>query len=76
MLHNANGCAGVRFPEKNRYEGKLYVISIMRGWMGVKYPENSVTRMTLLSLRGGGWVSNFQQKTITRVYVISVTRGG
>ena len=33
--------------------------------MGVKFPEKTVTKMygsTLLALRGGGWVSNFQKK--------------
>ena len=37
MLCNAVG--GVGFPGKNRYEGvRFNVISVTRGWVGVKFP--------------------------------------
>ena len=38
------------------------------GGGGVSFPEKSVTkvyRSTLLALRGGGWGSNFQEKSVT-----------
>ena len=39
MLRNAMGGGGVRFPEKKRYEGVMFnVISVTRGWVGVKFP--------------------------------------
>ena len=42
MLRNAMG--GVSFPKKMRYEGvRFNVISVTRGWVGVKFPGKSVT---------------------------------
>ena len=40
MLRNAmGGGGGVSFPEKKRYEGVMFnVISVMRGWVRVKFP--------------------------------------
>ena len=39
MLHNEMGGGGVSgFPEKNLYDGvRFVVISVMRGWVGVKF---------------------------------------
>ena len=38
VLRNAVG-GGVSFPEKKRYEGvRFNVISVTRGWVGVKFP--------------------------------------
>ena len=38
VLHNAGG-GGVRFPVKEHYEGvRFNVISVTRGWVGVKLP--------------------------------------
>ena len=35
---------GVRFSIKRRYEGvRFNDISVTRGWVGVKFPEKSVT---------------------------------
>ena len=35
------GVGGVRFYRKKRYEGLMCnVISVMRGWVGVQFPEN------------------------------------
>ena len=35
---------GVRFSRKKRYEGvRFNVICVTRGWVGVQFPENSVT---------------------------------
>ena len=40
VLRNAVGGGGVRFPRKNHYEGvRFNVISVTRGWVGVKSPE-------------------------------------
>ena len=42
MLHNA---VGVNFSGKKRYEGVTFnVISVTRGWVGVNFPEKSVTQ--------------------------------
>ena len=39
MLRNADGGECVTFSKKKSYEGvRLNVISITRGWVGVKYP--------------------------------------
>ncbi len=40
VLRNAvGGGGGVSFPEKKRYEGVWFnVISVTRGWVGVKFP--------------------------------------
>ena len=45
MLRNAvRWGGGVRFSIKRRYEGvRFNVISVTRGWVGVKFPEKSVT---------------------------------
>ena len=40
---------------------------VRRGWRVSDFPEKSVMKMygsTLLVLRGGGWVSNFQKKVL------------
>ena len=41
------------------------------GWGGVSaFTEKSVTKMygsTLLALRGGGWGSNFQEKSVRNI---------
>ena len=43
MLRNAMGVGVSAFPEK-RYEGVMFnVISVMRGWVGVKFPGSYVT---------------------------------
>ena len=35
---------GLRFSGKKRYEGvRFIVISVTRGWVGVQFPEKSVT---------------------------------
>ena len=39
------------------------------------FPKKNVTRMygsTLLALRGGGWGSNFQGKTVTEVVTLEI----
>ena len=42
VLRNAYG--GVTFSGKKRYEGvRFNVISVTRGWVGVQFPEKSVT---------------------------------
>ena len=39
MLRNANGVGGVQFSGEKRYEGvRFYVVSVMRGWVGVQIP--------------------------------------
>ena len=39
---------GLRFSGKKRYEGvRFNVISVTRGWVGVQFPEKSVTYVTL-----------------------------
>ena len=39
MLRNAVGVGCVSFPGKKRYEGGQFnVISVTRGWVGVKFP--------------------------------------
>ena len=45
MLRNADGGRGcVIFSGKKRYEGvRFNVISVTRGWVGVQFPEKSVT---------------------------------
>ena len=45
MLRNADGGGGgVRISRKKRYQGLgLNVISVTRGWVGVQFPEKSVT---------------------------------
>ena len=44
MLRNTDGGGGVRFSGKKRYEDvKFNVISVTRGWVGVQFPEKSVT---------------------------------
>ena len=45
MLCNAVGVGrGVSFPRKKCYEGvRFNVISLTRGWVGVKFPGKSVT---------------------------------
>ena len=43
MLRNADG-GGVKFSRKKRYEGvRFNVISVTKRWVGVKFPEKSVT---------------------------------
>ena len=45
MLHTSMGVGGVvTFPDKKQFEGVLFkVISAMSRWVGVKFPENTVT---------------------------------
>ena len=45
MLRNAEGGGGCQIlREKNRYEGvRFNVISVTRGWVGVQFPQKSVT---------------------------------
>ena len=45
MLRNIVGGGRVSdFPEKKRYEDvRFNVISVTRGWVGVKFPEKSIT---------------------------------
>ena len=39
MLRNADGGGGVKFSEKNSYEGvRFNVISVTRGCVGVQFP--------------------------------------
>ena len=39
MFHNAMGGGGVSVPGKKRYEGVWFnIISVTRGWVGVKFP--------------------------------------
>ena len=39
MLRNAVGVGGFSFPAKKCYEGVWFnIISVTRGWMGVKFP--------------------------------------
>ena len=50
MLRNAVG--GVRFPGNKRYEGvRFNVITITRGWVGIKFPgkKHYVTLEWILS---------------------------
>ena len=43
MLRNAGG-GGCQNSGKKRYEGvRFNVISVTRGWVGVQFPEKSVT---------------------------------
>ena len=47
---------------------KCYVTQLGVG--GVSFHEKSVTKMygsTLLALRGGGWGSNFQEKSVRNI---------
>ena len=40
MLCNAVGSGGVKSPGEKRYEDiRFNVISVMRGWVGVNFPE-------------------------------------
>ena len=40
----SGGWEGVRFPWEKRYEDvQLNIISVTRRWVGVKFPEKSVT---------------------------------
>ena len=53
MLRNAMGGGGVSFPRKKCYEGVNFnVISVTRGWVGVKFPgtKRYVTLEWLLNL--------------------------
>ena len=44
MLRNADEGGGVTFSRKKRYEGvRFNIISVMRGWVGIQFPEKSVT---------------------------------
>ena len=44
MLPNAVGMGGFPISLKKRYEDALFnVISVTRGWVGVEFPEKSVT---------------------------------
>ena len=44
MLRNADGGGGIRFSGEKHYEGvRFNVISVTRGWVGVQFPEKSVT---------------------------------
>ena len=39
MLRNAMGVGGGKLSRKKRYEGVMFnVISVTRGWVGVKFP--------------------------------------
>ena len=39
MLRNAVGGGDISFPGKKRYEGvRFNIISVTRGWVGVKFP--------------------------------------
>ena len=49
-------------------KGPFNCYVMQRGWGGFDFPEKSVTKVygsTVLALRGGGWVSNFQENSIT-----------
>ena len=52
-------------------DAKLGAIQVLRnavGVGGVSFPRKSVTKVygsMLLALRGGGWGSNFQEKSVT-----------
>ena len=71
----------VKIPEKMRHESvRFNVIIIKSGWVGVQFPDKSITKVCssmLLLLVGGGWVSNFQKKRFKGVgfNIIIVTRG-
>ena len=74
VLHKLMGYRGVsNFQGKKCYEDVWFnAISVTKGWMGVKFSEKYVMKMygsTLLTLRGGGWVSNFQKKLLRRYAV-------
>ena len=44
MLRNAGVGGGINFSGEKRYEGVMFnVISVTRGWVGVEFPEKSVT---------------------------------
>ena len=46
---------------------RFKVISVTRGWVGVEFSEKKRYEgygSRLLALRGGGWVSNFQKKSV------------
>ena len=46
VLRNADG-GGVKFSGKKRYEGvRLNIISVTRGWVGVKFPGKKQLRLT------------------------------
>ena len=47
--------------------GLMWAIQVVGGGRVSDFPEKYVTKMygsTLLALRGGGWVSNFQEKSV------------
>ena len=47
MLRNAVGVGGTSSPGKKHYEGvRLNVISVMKGWVGVKFPGKKALRNT------------------------------
>ena len=45
VLRNAGGMGGgINFSGKKRYEGvRFNVIRVTRGWVGVQFPEKSIT---------------------------------
>ena len=52
----------------NISNGVIQVLRNAVGGRGIRFPKKSVTKVynsTLLALRGGGCVSNFQEKSIT-----------
>ena len=48
MLRNADGGGGgVRFSGEKHYEGvRFNVISVMKGWVGVQFPEKKALHNT------------------------------
>ena len=64
MLRNAVGGGWVStLPEKKRYEGVQFnVISVTRGWVGVKYPGKKC--YVTLEFRGRSQLSTFMKAYI------------
>ena len=59
MLNNAVGGGGVNFPVKKSYKGVLFTFTL-------DLIRVILTYSTLLVFREGGWVANFQEKSITK----------
>ena len=61
---NIRGTINKDFTDMTIYIGAIQVLrNAVGGWRLSDFPEKSVMKMygsTLLALRGGGWVSNFQ----------------
>ena len=69
MLRNADEGGGVKFSVKKRYEGvRFNIISIMRGWVGVKFPGEK----RYVTLQVPGMACNVGDKKVIIFFILSL----